>query len=69
MNRSKNPYSLPPHKDWIWETNVAFFKFGYTNFGGSMVHTITLNNEVIIKCVKVSQAQFAELLAVPQSLP
>lgn len=52
MSRSSqrnNPYNLPPLKDRIRETFFTFFKFGYTSFGGPMVHTNMLNDEIVVK--------------------
>ncbi|KAH7059777.1 chromate transporter-domain-containing protein [Linnemannia elongata] len=72
MSRSSqrnNPYNLPPLKDRIRETFFTFFKFGYTSFGGPMVHTNMLNDEIVVKRGWVLQEQFAELFAISQSLP
>ncbi|KAG0374018.1 hypothetical protein BGX24_010951 [Mortierella sp. AD032] len=69
QNHWSNPYNLPPLKDRIKETISTFFKFGYTSFGGPMVHTNMLNDEIIIKRGWLSQEQFAELFAISQSLP
>ncbi|KAF9537393.1 hypothetical protein EC957_008309 [Mortierella hygrophila] len=68
-NQRSNPYNLPPLEDRIRETISTFFKFGYTSFGGPMVHTNMLNDEIIIKRGWSSQEQFAELFAISQSLP
>ncbi|KAF9129594.1 hypothetical protein BGX30_013899 [Mortierella sp. GBA39] len=68
-NQRNNTYNLPPLKDRIRETISTFFKFGYTSFGGPMVHTNMLNDEITIKRGWASQGQFAELFAISQSLP
>ncbi|KAF9572943.1 hypothetical protein EC968_009249 [Mortierella alpina] len=64
-----NPYNLPPLKDRLWETFQAYYKLGFTTFGGPPAHIAILFDEMVTKRQWVSDQQFTELFAICQALP
>ncbi|KAF7722078.1 hypothetical protein EC973_003727 [Apophysomyces ossiformis] len=64
-----NPYNLPPLKDRLCETFKAYYKLGFTAFGGPPAHIAILFDEMVIKRQWISDQQFTELLAICQALP
>ncbi|KAF9303717.1 hypothetical protein BGZ74_003190 [Mortierella antarctica] len=69
MDFSPNHSTLPPRRERLKETVHAYFKFGYTTFGGPAAHIGMLHEEVVTRRKWISNEQFTELFAICQALP
>jgi chromate transporter len=62
----------PPHRPWptrIWEVFQAFLGLGLTAFGGPVAHLSYFRREFVERRAWLSDAAFADLLALAQFLP
>jgi chromate transporter len=62
----------PPHRPWparTWEVFQAFLGLGLTAFGGPVAHLSYFRREFVERRAWLSEAAFADLLALSQFLP
>ena len=69
MTKTLSSSPLPPLSERLKEIFYAYFKLGYTTFGGPAAHIGILYGEVVEKRRWIASDQFTELFAICQALP
>ncbi|OYX13670.1 MAG: chromate transporter [Rhizobiales bacterium 32-66-8] len=63
------PTALPSRQMLVWEVFLAFFMLGLTSFGGPIAHIGYFRDELVLRRRWLSDAHFADLVALCQFLP